>query len=442
MAGELQEKPAAPAALSAQGRYIVLVAAFLGWMSAGIEFGMYLAARPAIKSMLANRVVTATFYPVLTSVQVTSAQTREAEIGRYFAWYLCAFLLGAALGGLLFGWLGDIIGRSKAMGLSILCFSVLTGVAYFAQSIEQLLVLRFVACLGVGGMWPSGVALASEAWPDASRPLLSGLIGTSANVGLVIIGLIGSWRGIHEGDWRWLMLAGATPVVLGALVLLVVPESPAWLADRARRRETKTQVPISTVFRPPYLKLTILGIVLGTIPLLGGWGSINWLIPWADQVSKDSGFSSDTQTMRSAGAALGSLMGGWLASWFGRRITYFVVSLVSLIVSGYMFWFMTPESHFFLTWTFVLGFVATIYFGWLPLYLPELYPVSVRATGSGVTFNFGRILSAVGVLAAGTLMSVFHGSYAQTGRVTHLIFAVGMIVILFAPDTTNRRMDE
>jgi MFS family permease len=290
-------------------------------------------------------------------------------------------------------------------------------------------------------MWPVGVALASEAWPNAWRPLLAGLIGTSANIGLVVLGLIGSKYGIEPDHWRWVMLVGASPVVLGVFVLVLVPESPTWLAHRDHARATNTQVPISAVFRPPYLKVTILGIVLGTIPLLGGWGSVNWLIPWADKVG-DPTLSSTTQTMRSAGAALGSLLGGWLASQFGRRSTYFTVSLLSLLSSGYIFWFLTPQSSGFLAWTFVLGFACTVYFGWLPLYLPELFPTKVRATGSGVTFNFGRILSAVGVLGSGSLLVYFNDNDAYAGRVTHLIFAVGMLVILFAPDTSQRRMDE
>ena len=133
---------------------------------------------------------------------------------------------------------------------------------------------------------------------------------------------------------------------------------------------------------------------------------------------------------------------GWLASQFGRRSTYFAVSLASLAVSGYVFWFLTPQSHFFFQWVFLMGFVSTIFFGWLPLYLPELFPTEIRSTGSGVTFNFGRILAAVGVLGAGALMAVFGGDYAQVGRVTHLIYALGMIVILFAPDTSGKQMDD
>jgi hypothetical protein len=85
--------------------------------------------------------------------------------------------------------------------------------------------------------------------------------------------------------------------------------------------------------------------------------------------------------------------------------------------------------------------VATIFFGWLPLYLPELFPTRVRATGAGVTFNFGRIASAAGVLGAGTLITLFEGSYARVGAVTAWVYALGMVVILFAPKTDEKSLD-
>jgi hypothetical protein len=114
----------------------------------------------------------------------------------------------------------------------------------------------------------------------------------------------------------------------------------------------------------------------------------------------------------------------------------------SFLVSGYLFWFMTPTDPNFLPWVFVAGLVATTAFGWLPLCLPELFPTEVRAAGAGVAFNFGRIVTAAGVLGTGFMMGLLHGDYALVGRVTHWIFVVGMIAILFAPDTSQRRMDD
>ena len=410
--------------LSPKGRYLVLAAAFLGWMFAGMEMGTFpLIARSA-------------------TIYFLGPDVPKGIIGNWFGWYICAFLMGAACGGLLFGWIGDRAGRVKAMGLSILCYSGVTGVSYFAQTPEQLLTLRFIASLGIGGMWPNGVSLASEAWSDVSRPMLAGLIGTAANVGIALMGVFSFSVNITPDHWNWVLLLGATPMVLGALVLWCVPESPAWLAQQGQAPVARRRAPISEVFRPPLLRLTLIGICLGAIPLFGGWGAANWIIPWADQVhgETDPSFKGLVVMAKSSGAILGSLMGGWIASLWGRRATYFVVSLASLLISGYIFRFLTPHdgSEFF-AWIFMLGLVSTIFFGWLPLYLPELFPTRVRATGSGVTFNFGRILTAAGVLGAAALINHYQGDYAKVGTITSMVYGLGMVVILFAPDTTKER---
>ena len=406
--------------LPRSGRVLVVITAFLGWLCAGLIM---------VLIPLAGRSANISFF----------GAGHEAEVGNWFSRYICAFLLGAAVGGLLFGWLGDRIGRVKAMGLSIICYSALTGLTYFVQSPLQLVVLRFLACLGVGGMWPNGVSLASEAWANVSRPLLAGLIGTSANLGFMSLALVAMYQPITAENWRWVFLVGAAPVVLGIVVLFVVPESPRWLAGARAPRSEPPRSPIVEIFRPPLLKYTVIGICLGMIPLLGNWGGANWLVPWAGQTggTDDPYLKAWTQWTRSGGAALGALLGGWLASRFGRRTTYFLVSLASLLSSIFVFWMLTPGDRGFLAGVFVLGFFGTVYFGWLPLYLPELFPTRVRATGSGVTFNFGRIMTAFGVLGAGQLMIAFDGDYARVGQVTCMIYVLGMIVICLAPDTSK-----
>ena len=91
---------------------------------------------------------------------------------------------------------------------------------------------------------------------------------------------------------------------------------------------------------------------------------------------------------------------------------------------------------------FVLGFFATVYFGWLPLYLPELFPTRARSTGTGVTFNFGRVATALGVLGSGQLMLYFNGDYAMAGRVICLVYLVGMAIVFIAPDTSRRQLED
>lgn len=440
-----QPPPGASAALSRGQRWLVLIAAFSGWMFAGLEISLFvLMSRPAMVDLLGD-------------------QATEAVVGQWFAWYQCAFLLGAAAGGWIFGWLGDRAGRSRAMGLSVLCYSVVTGISYFATDPQTLLILRFVACLGIGGVWPNAVSLSVEAMPDVSRPLLAGLLGAAANVGFVLLGLLCCQVALTSESWRWILLVGASPVVLGVLVLAGLPESPRWLAGRAAGGNDAPPQPLREILRPPLLNRTIIGVCLGAIPVIGTAANANWLIPWADQAASapsanaqpaddgekppvkrpvDPRLKAWTQVTRSGGAVFGSLLGGWLASVFGRRFTYFMISLVSFGISSYTYYVLDPLSPQFTLMAFLLGFVGVTYFGWLPLYLPELFPTRVRSTGTGVTFNSGRILAAASVLGAGVLMKVFDGDYARVGMFTGLVYVLGMVVICFAPDTSGKRLED
>lgn len=431
------------AALSPGQRWLVVVTAFLGWMWAGVAMSVVpLAGREIAKSFLGEA-------------------TGEDAIGLWFSRFVCAFLLGAAAGGLLFGWLGDRYGRAKAMGWSILCYSILAGATWFVTSPEQFTILWFLVCLGVGGMWPNGVALASEAWPNVSRPMLSGWLGTSANIGFILQSSLLIWRPITADNWRWVLAVTGVAVVLGLFVLFAVPESPRWKEQRraasvSDNHPAPARSPAAAVFLPPHLRYTLFGIVLGAVPMMGNWGSANWLVPWAGKVASErmqsdpaadseaaeslAALKAWTQWLKSAGGAVGALVGGWVAARFGRRLTYFVISLASLGFSWSLFRYLPPGHELFPAFVFGIGFFGTLYFGWLPLCLPEFFPTSVRATGAGVSFNFGRIATAAGTLGTGQLMQLYGGDYARMGQVTCLVYVLGMVAICFAPDTSRRGM--
>lgn len=456
-------------------RQIILAAAFLGWMFSGFQMAvMTLASRAATTDFLRSGMVSPEQPWSLArlgrlslegsrkhtgkersdttdngeSAYTAESSSEEAALraiaAKWLSWYNAAFLLGAAGGGLVFGWLGDYLGRVRAMAASIFCFSLFSLMGYWAVTPEQLLLLRLLCGAGVGGMWPTGVALASEAWPDASRPLVAGILGTAANVGLVMFNALGWWIPVTPTAWRWTLLVCGTPILLAPCVWFGVPESQRWLVARQEQRVAGQHVWLGTVFGPTLVRRTLLGIALGTIPLLGGWGATQWLIPWADQVrgAVDPGAKALAGVFRSGGAAIGSLLGGGLASLLGRRATYFVISLLSLALGEYLYLFASPNDPQFGALVFLLGFVSTIFFGWLPLYLPELFPTYARAAGAGVSFNFGRILTAVGVLGAGWITYQFGDDYGRAGSVTTLVYALGMVVILFAPDTTRQRWDD
>lgn len=447
-------------ALSRNARILVLVVAFLGWFCAGMHMSItQLAGQAAAVDLLSQtgRIDKERFRDLakqakekktpLVDEEKVQLEQWNGTAARWFAWFQCAFLFGAASGGLLFGWLGDRYGRAKGMSASIFTYSALAGVAYFAQSPEVLLVLWFLACMGVGGMWPNGVALLSEAWSGLSRAMVAGLIGTSANVGIFMLATIASSVAITPNDWRWVMLVGASPIVLAVVSMLFVPESPRWLASRQEKlaAPVATSAPSDSVFRRPLLSVTLLAILLASTPVIGGWGVANWMIPWADKAAQASDppnpfLKANVQQARALTGVIGSLIGGWIASIVGRRLTYFSASLASLVIAQYIFTFMSPTDGTFLLWVAALGFASGIYFGWLPLCLPELFPTRARSTGAGISFNFGRIVTALAVLTSGVLMEFVAGDYTRIGRLTSLVFLVGMVAIWFAPEP-NRDLD-
>src|SRR4051812_33250089 len=206
-----------PALSSTQRRALgfTLLAAFLGWMFDGLEMGIFpLVARPALTD----------FSPI------KGGQVTEAFVQHWMGIITATFLLGAAAGGLIFGWLGDRIGRVRAMVLSVLAYSLFTGINYFAQSPAQMAIFRFIAAIGMGGEWSLGVALVMEAWPREHRPLMAGLIGAAANFGYAFVALIAMVPRFHitTDSWRWVMLLGAAPALLTLLIIKFVPESERW----------------------------------------------------------------------------------------------------------------------------------------------------------------------------------------------------------------------
>lgn len=428
-----------PPALATHQRYAVLLAAFLAWMFAGLEISLF---------VLIHRQM---------APELLGAGT-EKDVTRWFAWFQCAFLFGAAAGGWLFGVFGDRFGRTRALGASVLCYSLFTFACYFIELPEQMLVVRFLACLGVGGVWPNAVALVAEAWPNASRPFLAGLLGAAANVGFVLLGFIGYVFPVESDSWRWTFLVAASPAAIGGAILAFVPESPRWLESRVLKAEEGAphqQSPLREVLTPPLLSRTILGVMLGAIPVVGSAANANWVVPWTDHAQQqrasaggeavkkpDARSKAVTQMTRSGGAVFGSLLGGIVANVLGRRLSYFLISLGALAVSTYIFSQLDPLHPQFQVCTFVLGFVGITYFGWLPLFLPELFPTRVRSTGTGISFNTGRVVAALVVLSAGFLLDQFSGDYSQVGLWSGMIYGVGMFVIWFVPRTAGGRLED
>jgi len=508
---------------------MALIAAFLGWMFDGMEMGIFpLVARPALNHM-----------------QALAHVADENFVQRWMGIVTALFLLGAACGGLVFGWLGDRVGRVRAMTWSILCYSLFTGACYFAQEPWHLGALRFIAALGMGGEWALGVALVMESWPGGKRPLLAGLIGAAANAGYALIAIIAIQFPITQTSWRWVMMVGAVPALLTFFIRLFVPESERW-RESVKRGPSR---PVREIFRPPLRKNTFLAIGFASVALIVTWGIVQWIPIWADQMTSaklrerqagivtllekaratggqstslaqahagalaaqqllarnkvgeaqaamanvqacleqtagtaepivhepnpppprqaltlQTGLLDDArqqpkvkgyiQLVSSIGAMLGCFIAPLIGARLGRRPVYFGLCLMSLVVCSILFRWFHEYSTLFLAMIMPVGFFTAAFYGWLPLYLPELFPTRARATGQGLAFNFGRILAAVGAWQMGPLMDFFGKvaanagenvagmSYAKAGATISLIYIVGMVLIWLAPETKDRPLPD
>jgi MFS family permease len=487
-----------------RGKWMALSAALLGWMFDGLEQGLFpQVARPALSDLL--------------------GVIDDKKIGLWFGVATAAFLVGAATGGVLFGWLGDRVGRVRAMTLSVLTYAIFSGLCGFATGPEQIVGLRFLSALGMGGEWSLGVALVMEIWPDRSRALLAGLIGAAANVGYLLIGLVGlglgqfleemrtgmraigmpeSWVNpllAHSG-WRLMMMLGALPAILTFFIRLFVPESDRWEQEQSRGSTTHWAArdligvviggvaaiailylwaeefslavrllgtlialvvvtigytyPVVRYLQragggqnqdvSPTIRRMLLGACLGGVALLGTWASIQWASNWADQLTQGTvpGAKATTQICSALGAIVGTIGGALLGGRLGRRVTYTLLCLGALLSAQAFFRLNDTYGTMFLISVFIAGGMTASFFGWLPLYLPELFRTGVRATGQGFSYNFGRILAAVGVLQTGSLMAFFDGNYPKACSLMSLIYLVGMFIIWLAPETRGKPLPD
>lgn len=499
--------PGAPQA-SKRGQWMALTAALLGWMFDGFEMGLFpLIGKPALAELLAG-------------------QSKEA-VDSWFGVIMAVFLVGAATGGVLFGWLGDRIGRVRAMALSIFTYAVFTGLCGFATEAWHIAALRFIASLGMGGEWSLGVALVIEIWPDNSRAKLAGLIGAASNVGFLLVGLISLGmlsvlssveaalkavglspelieRLLSNQGWRFMMIVGALPALLVFFIRLFVPESEKWKHEKAKGttshwathdllgvlggaagagmviwlwsplvQSTPLRIMgslagitlallgfIYPVMRYLHraanaggmgsldvgrnIKRLLLGATLTGVALLGTWGAIQWAPKWAGDLEPDPAKHAKeyTQIALALGAIFGTYIAAIVGDWLGRRITYVMLCVASLASALLLYQTNTSFGPWFLACIFLAGAATASFYGWFPLYLPELFPTAIRATSQGFAFNFGRILAAIGTLQTVTLIGLFDGSFPMAGSVLSLIYLLGVFVIWLGPETMGKPLPE
>jgi MFS family permease len=281
-----------------------------------------------------------------------------------------------------------------------------------------------------------------ETWPENRRALLAGAIGAAANVGYLIAGAYSHYMLDHGYTWRWVIGMGFIIGMLSLPFIFVVPEPTKWRMSRHLAKESR----LPELFSKRYRRATLVGSLLSTVGLLGTWGAFLWLPTYVDQLTEGTIHAATgkaTITMwQSLGQISGGFIGGLLAGWLGNRKSYILLCVTAWVSVLAVFRLNHAFNMQLMIMAAVAAFFVTSFFGWLPKYLPELYPTRIRAAGQGFSYNIGRVLAGIGVLGTGSLVAAFGGNYAKGVTVTASVYLVGLIVIWFAPNTGGKMAED
>jgi MFS family permease len=359
------------------------------------------------------------------------------EVNAHIGWIMCVFLIGWGAGGIIFGRLADRFGRSNVLVLTMALYGAGTAACAACSTVPQFVACRVVASLGVGGEWAAGASLLAEVAPDRFRPLLGALMYTASPVAQVFVSLVtrhlvhGRFADDPANGWRWAFLLGLLPAVLSFGLRLFVAEPARWREAGQRR------APIVELFGPRLRRATVTGLILATIALVGAWGVLGFLPKAVNEWCTSAGLErvalAATVDAGNRYALVGGLTGVVvtvpLASLLGRRVAFFVYFAGALAASVAALG-LDLELESRLRALFFLGLCAHGVFGIFPYYLPELFPTSLRASGSGFCYSFGRFASAAGVLVVGTVQRELGLTRAMLA--VSAVYLVGVLVVPFA----------
>jgi MFS family permease len=415
-------------------QWLVLVVAWLGWVFDSMDATIYaLVLHPALHDLLPNQ---------------TGAEVSQETIGWYGGIIFAVFLVGWAVGGMFFGILADRFGRTKSLIVSILIYAVFTGMAALSTTWWQLAIYRLITALGIGGEWAAGAALVAEVWPEEKRAKAAGILQSAWAAGFLIAALV-SLLLRHHG-WRPLFVVGVAPAVVALFVRLWVREPERWLKMHAQevRSGAAGSSKLAELFQPGYRRATLVGSGLAFVAVFGLWGATNWTPTLVRALPDLQGLNPAQQTGRvsyaimalNVGALAGYLTFGPLADRWGRRAVFALMCAGSLVMLPVTFLVPRSYAHVLLLLP-LLGFFNNGIFSGFPIYLPELYPTRIRATGAGFCFNAGRVLAAAGPFLTGLLVAVL-GNFGRAASAIGLIYLAGLLILPFAQETKGRPLPE
>jgi len=423
-------------------QWLVIAAAWCGW---GFD---------VFDALLFN-LVAPNCIPTLLGLTPGSPEARGPTL--FWTGMLSATLLvGWAIGGLLFGRIADRVGRQKILILTVLVYSVGTGLCAFAGDIWQLLACRALASLGIGGEWAVGAALVAEAVPDERRVEAGAVLQTASPLGLALAGFVNYqvaavwFAGDPTTSWRYVFLFGLIPAGLALFVRLFLHETHRFEAARAT-----SPPPLTALLSSDVRASTFSGLFMAVAAVLAWWSCTAFMPVLVTMLAQDHGavagldaagvrelaeqWKVEASNWFNLGGLLGTFLAIPIARRFGRRqvfATYFLISLVAMTATFGAN--LSPEAR--INGYFAIGLGVYGVFAAFVFYLPELFPTRLRAAGAGLTYNFGRIFAACGIFLVGVVSQRAGGSEGLLDVLTWvaIIPAIALIGSRWIVETRGR----
>jgi MFS family permease len=427
--------------------WFVLSVASMGWAFDTMAQQLFnLARKPAIRDLLGGR-------------------APDTLVDQQAAYATAIFMIGWAMGGVLFGVLGDRIGRARTMMITILSYSIFTGLSLLATGVWDFNVYRFLCGLGVGGQFGIGVALVAEVVPQRARAHALGTVQAASALGnmlAAVIGiLLGQWEqsGAITGAWRYMFAAGALPAPLALVIFKKLKEPEQWLRARAEKKKLGSY---GELFADPrWRRNSIVGFLLGFAGIVGLWGigffSYDLFRPVLTRTFSAQGLAGAalsgkvttwigvTSLLQNLGCFFGIYAFTYLTHYTGRRVAFAVSFLAAMLMTAYTFWNLRYISEIF--WMVpLMGFCQLALFGGYAIYFAELFPTRLRSTGTSFCYNVGRFAAAAGPFTLGYLTKNVFGDKPEpmryAGVAMCLVFLIGLAALPFAPETKGKPLPE
>ncbi|MGC1105815.1 MAG: MFS transporter [Candidatus Acidiferrales bacterium] len=350
-------------------------------------------------------------------------------------------LIASAIGGVLFGFVADRIGRTRSLSTSIVIYSVATAACGFAHTVVTLAIFRIILGLGMGGEWTAGAALVAETWPAEHRGKALGLMQSTWAIGGILAAGV-AWAILPRWGWRGVFFVGVLPALVALWIQRRVSEPEVW-----KRREspagTARSVPLRVLWRKDIRWNGFLATAMNTFSMLGYWGLFTWIPAYFSLPVSQGGRGLSIATtygwllIIGVGQWLGYVLFGFAADGFGRRRTYFVYLVLAAILTPV--YGVVHSSLWLLVLGPVLAFFGTGFFSGFSAITSELFPTEIRATAMGLSYNVGRGVSAIAPFAVGALairIGLGHAFFMLGGA-----FFVAALLTLALPETKGKQLD-